>query len=123
MNDVVLILKAMNNDTQCAVGLSHGVLGDVLSLRSICASAYSFVSCSCCRWLKCVLIPSSHDYEIESETPEDADVQHNIWNKMLELFTLQRSSPLLQYDLEDWELRRIALSCHFALDVIYAVTV
>ena len=40
----------------CAVGLSHDGSRDVLPLRLICASGHSFVSCSCCRWLKCVLI-------------------------------------------------------------------
>ena len=54
---------------------------------------------------------------------DDEKAQYNIWNKMLELFTLQGSSPVLQYDLEDWEICKAALSCHFALDVIFAFTV
>ena len=62
------------------------------------------------------------EIEIESEISEDEEAQNNIWNKMLELFTLQGSCPLLQYQLEDWEICRVALSCHFASDIIYAFT-
>ena len=122
MNDVGLTLQTMEYVTICAVGLSHDGSRDVLPLRLICASGHSFVSCSCCRWLKCVLLPRDMVVKLQSETSEDADVQHNIWNKILDIFTLQGSSLLLQYDLEDRELCRIALSCHFALDVIYAFT-
>ena len=35
--------------------------------------------------------PSCQGFEIESETSEDADVQHNIWNKMLEIFTYREA--------------------------------
>ena len=38
---------------------------------------------------------------------------------MLELFTLQGSSPKIQQCLNDEELCRTALTCHFALDVVY----
>ena len=35
--------------------------------------------------------PSSHVREIVSETSEDEEIQHNIWNKMLKVFTLQEA--------------------------------
>ena len=44
-----------------------------------------------------------------------------MWNVMLELFTLWEISPRLQQGLEDWELCRVALTCHFALDVFCVV--
>ena len=43
--------------------------------------------------------PSCETIERESETTDDEEVQHHIWNKMFELSTLQGSSPVLQYDL------------------------
>ena len=66
--------------------------------------------------------PSGHGCELESEESEDEETQHNIWHKMLEVFTLQESSPILQDDLEDREICRVGLSRRFALDVIYAFT-
>ena len=67
--------------------------------------------------------PSCNDSEVGSEMSDDEEVHFHFWNQMLELFTLQGSSPVLQYDLEDWEVCRVALSCHFALDIIFAFTV
>ena len=29
------------------------------------------------------------------------------------------SSPAAQQSLQDWEVCRVALSCHFALDILY----
>ena len=42
--------------------------------------------------------------------------------RCLHLFTLPGCSPALQQGLQDWELCRVGLSCHFALDFIYAFT-
>ena len=69
-------------------------------------------------------LPSCNDSEneIESKISEDEETQKNIWNKMLELLTLQGSCPVLQYQLEDWEVCRAGLSCHCASDIIYAFT-
>ena len=66
--------------------------------------------------------PSGHGCDFESEESEDEETQHNIWNTMLQVFILQESSPILQDDLEDWEICRVGLSCRFALDVTYAIT-
>ena len=44
--------------------------------------------------------------------------QHNAWNRLLELFTLQGSSPKIQRSLKEEKLCKTALTCHFALDVI-----
>ena len=41
----------------------------------------------------------------------------NMWNQMLELYTFV--GPSLLRGLEDTELARVALTCHFALDVIH----
>ena len=69
------------------------------------------------------LHPSCNVSVSGSEMSDDEEAPYDIWNKKLELFTLQGSSPVLQYDWEDWEICRVALSCHFALDVIFAITV
>ena len=45
--------------------------------------------------------------------------QHNAWNHLLELFTLQGSSPKIQQSLKEEELCKTALTCSFALDVIW----
>ena len=65
---------------------------------------------------------SEIEIEIESEISEDEEAQNSIRNKMLELSTLQGSCPMLQYQSEDWEICRVASSCHFELDIIYAFT-
>ena len=46
---------------------------------------------------------SEIEIEIESEISEE-ETQNNIWNKMLELFTLQGNCPLLQYQLKNWDM-------------------
>ena len=60
--------------------------------------------------------------EYDNSEDEDEEAQYNIWNKMLELFTQHGDCPVLQYQLEDWETCRVALSCHFALDIVFAFT-
>ena len=50
---------------------------------------------------------------------EEGSEQPILWNVLLELFTQLEISPRLQQGLEDWELCRVALTCYFALDVIY----
>ena len=45
--------------------------------------------------------------------------KHNTWNALLEAPTLPGSSPVIQQSLQDKEVCRVALSCHFALDVLY----
>ena len=59
---------------------------------------------------------------VKADRLDDAAAHHNIWNEVLYLFTLVGCSPSVQQGLDDWELCRVALSCHFALDVIYAFT-
>ena len=60
--------------------------------------------------------------ESERGSSDDAGAPHNILNEVLHLFTFPGCSPALQQGLDNWELCRVALSCHFALDVIYAFT-
>ena len=53
---------------------------------------------------------------------DEGSEQPNMRNGMLELFTLWEISPRLQRGLVDWELGRVALTCHFALDVFWVVS-
>ena len=64
--------------------------------------------------------PPLQEYMASSSGTSDSEEeeQHNTWNKLLELLTLPGSSPAIQRGVYDWELCRVALSCHFALDVI-----
>ena len=56
-----------------------------------------------------------HDGSVSGSSEEE---QHNVWNQILELFTLQGSSPVPQRCRQE-EVCRVAVSCHFALDSIY----
>ena len=49
----------------------------------------------------------------------DEDENLNTWNALLELLTMQGSSPAIQQSLQDREVCRVALSCHFSLDILY----
>ena len=49
----------------------------------------------------------------------EVEENHNTWNALLEVLTVPGSSPALHQTLHDWEICRLALSCHFALDTIY----
>ena len=58
--------------------------------------------------------------ENSSETSDtDEDENHNTWNSLLEVLTIPGSSQAIQQSLQDWEVCRVALSCHFALDILY----
>ena len=57
--------------------------------------------------------------ENSSETRDtDEDENLNTWNALLKLLTMPGSSPVIQRSLQDWEVRRVALSCHFSLDIL-----
>ena len=53
---------------------------------------------------------------------DEGSEQPNMWNGMLELFTLWEISPRLQRGLEDRDLGRVALTCRFAQDVLWVVS-
>ena len=65
-----------------------------------------------------------YEYMASSSGTSDSEEEenHNTWNMLLELLTLPGSSPAMQRGVRDLELCRVALSCHFALDVIYLYT-
>ena len=54
------------------------------------------------------------------DSDENEEDQHNAWKHLLQLFTFQGSSPMLQQCLKEEELCKTALTCQFALDVIYS---
>ena len=49
----------------------------------------------------------------------DEEGEHNVENTMLCSFAHHACSPLLQGFLHEEELREVALTCHFSLDVIF----
>ena len=99
MYDVVLLLQSLENwydqrsDVICCVFTIFAQHESSLSSQAL---------------LQMCPHPSCHVSAIESEMSDDEEAQCNIWDKMLELFTLQGSSPVLQSDLEDCELCRVA---------------
>ena len=52
-------------------------------------------------------VPSIDDY-----------LEHNMWNPLLELFFLVQASGIFASYLVEIDLAMIALSCHFALDLL-----
>ena len=50
-------------------------------------------------------------------------VEHNIWNPMLELLFHVQVGGIFEIYVEELDLARIALSCHFALDLLCDKTV
>ena len=52
-------------------------------------------------------IPSIDDY-----------LEHNVWNPVLEMLFLEHVSGIFASYLVEIDLARIALSCHFALDLL-----
>ena len=72
----------------------------------------------------CVHVAPAYAYVEYAEYPEnssetsdtDEDENRNTWNAWLEVLTMSGSSPALHQSLQDWEVCRVALSCHFAPD-------
>ena len=52
-------------------------------------------------------VPSLDDY-----------CEHNMWNPLLDLLFLEQVSGIFASHLVDIDLAKIALSCHFALDLL-----
>ena len=44
--------------------------------------------------------------------------EHNMWNPLLELLFLEQFSDIFAYFVVEIDLAKIALSCHFALDIL-----
>ena len=49
----------------------------------------------------------------------DEEAEHNVEDILLCSFARHARSPLLQVFLYEEELRKVALTCYFALDVIF----
>ena len=43
---------------------------------------------------------------------------HNMWNPLLELLFLEETNGVIVLHVEEIELPQIALSCHFAIDLL-----
>ena len=69
------------------------------------------------------MVPA-YEYEEYAEKSSDTgdteeEENHNTRNALLEALTMPGSSPAMQHSLQDWEVCRVALSCHFALDILH----
>ena len=65
------------------------------------------------------LLPCEYKGSGSGTSDSEEEEHHNTWNMLLELLTLPGSIPAMQRGTYDWELCRVALSCHFALDVMH----
>ena len=45
-------------------------------------------------------------------------VEHNVWNPMMELLFHVQAGGIFEIFVDEIDLARIALSCHFALDLL-----
>ena len=61
-------------------------------------------------------LPRSGSDENDTDAEERPD---NSENRLLELFAYPSSSPALQRHMREEEIGLVALSCHFALDVLF----
>ena len=61
------------------------------------------------------------EYAENSSETSDTDEEENLdtWSALLEVLTMPGCSPAIQQGLQDWEVCRVALSCHFSLDILY----
>ena len=58
-------------------------------------------------------------YSSVSTLPSFGDVSsHNMWNPFLELLFLEQTSGVFVLYVEEIELAKVALSCHFDLDLL-----
>ena len=48
----------------------------------------------------------------------DDSSEHNMWNPLLELLFLKHANGIVDSYLVDLDLAKIALSCHFVLDLL-----
>ena len=62
---------------------------------------------------------------MESPTSSDSTASslgeyfvHNMWNPLLELLLLEQTSSVIVLSVEETDLAQIALSCHFALNLL-----
>ena len=63
-----------------------------------------------------VMVPISSSASTISSIDDSSE--HNMWNPLLELLFLERVNGIVDSYLVDLDLARIALSCHFALDLL-----
>ena len=45
---------------------------------------------------------------------------HNMWNPVLELLFFEHISSILSLSVDEFDLAKFALSCHFALDLLWS---
>ena len=77
--------------------------------------------CALCYFASNIVSKMCTSYLSDGSNDEGSE-QPNMGNGMLELFTLWEISPRLQRGLEDRDLGRVALTCHFAQDVFWVVS-
>ena len=56
---------------------------------------------------------------VSTEASSDERFAHNMWNPMMELLFHAQIGGIFEMFVDEIELARLALSCHFALDVLF----
>ena len=62
------------------------------------------------------MVPSSSSASTSSGIDDSSE--HKMWNSLLELLFLNHVNDIVGSYLVDLDLAKIALSCHFALDLL-----
>ena len=61
---------------------------------------------------------SSAPWSFTGELDFVSDEEHNVWNELMIVLAHHECSPWLQRCLRDGEMRKLASSSHFALDLL-----
>ena len=60
----------------------------------------------------------SHSSSVSTVPSFEDAFAHNMWNPLLDLLFLEQTSSVFVLSVEEIDLAKIALSCHFALDLL-----
>ena len=95
------------------IGSSVSVMRFTRILIVLCSVALSFFPFECCCFEQAM---DRHSSSASTVPSLHGDFEHNIWNPLLNLLFLEQ--VFFASKLVDIDLARIALSCHFALDLL-----
>ena len=65
------------------------------------------------------MAPAHVEYGNNTDHAEEVEENRPTRNALLEALTMPRASPVIQQSLQGQEVCRVAVSCPFALDIMY----
>ena len=101
-------------------GSSHRVHCVLCALHVNYRHVFFLLSCFRSLWVVC--FPKQVMDRLSSSASTvpsiDDNSEHNMWNPLLELLFLEQANGIFASHLVEIDLAKIALSCHFALDLL-----